>query len=426
MDWYSVKLLYKFTITGKPDEDKIDEYFNDINDFFEESILLVAAESFDEAYQTAENQAQKNYNLYENKYGQKVKQELIEQDQELVIDCKTSVEDFVKEFKIKNLNNGKITSRTYENYGNALRRFTNKFEGKEIGSINLIEIHALLQEMVDAKIDGTETYKYAEDSLRLTVQLLNRMFLRAVKKGYLTDNPFEDADFNCPKANKQPGVVKGLQGEELTELLMVILGSDLLNPIITVMLNTGIRTQEVLALRWRNLNLETGAIHITNAITTTVEINEDGEKQGKRKTILSKVKTNKSNRIVYIEQDILTIIRQWKIYASENTKTKFGDDDYIFGNTQHPNWTYGGFRTAVNKYLEQSDYSKDSLRLHSLRHTVATMLALDGATSIELMKQLGHSHIETTLRYIDDAKEFNIKNKNRICKQLKSLMNIAG
>lgn len=81
-DWYSVKLLYRITIFGKPEKSKIDEFYHDIHEFYEESVILVKAASFDEAYQLAENEAQKRSDAYENKYGQTVKYEFHES-----IDC---------------------------------------------------------------------------------------------------------------------------------------------------------------------------------------------------------------------------------------------------------------------------------------------------------------------------------------------------
>lgn len=81
-DWFGVKLLRKFTILGIPEKSKIDEFFHDANEFFEESVLLVKASSFDDAYQIAEMTAQKDNCIYENKYGQMVKNEFFES-----IDC---------------------------------------------------------------------------------------------------------------------------------------------------------------------------------------------------------------------------------------------------------------------------------------------------------------------------------------------------
>jgi hypothetical protein len=81
-EWFGVKLLHKMEITGEPDADRIDEFYYETKTFFEESILLVSASSFDEAYQIAEAKARENNGVYENKYGQMIQQEFYES-----IDC---------------------------------------------------------------------------------------------------------------------------------------------------------------------------------------------------------------------------------------------------------------------------------------------------------------------------------------------------
>jgi len=73
MDWYSVKLIYKYTVTGEPDPILVDK-------FYEESVVLVVADSFEEAYKVAESNA--SMDVYMNKYGQTVTMELYD-----AVDC---------------------------------------------------------------------------------------------------------------------------------------------------------------------------------------------------------------------------------------------------------------------------------------------------------------------------------------------------
>jgi len=82
MIWYAVKSLYKMAIVGKPIPELIDDYFSDQDTFFEESIILVTANSFEEAYQIAEAEAKKVSDVYTNKYGQTITKEFYDS-----IDC---------------------------------------------------------------------------------------------------------------------------------------------------------------------------------------------------------------------------------------------------------------------------------------------------------------------------------------------------
>ncbi|MDI4644551.1 DUF4288 domain-containing protein [Cohnella hashimotonis] len=70
--WYAVKVLYEAVITGHPDPATIDENYSNTHKSFEESILLVNAQSPDHAYTIAEKKAKQNEMDYENPYGETV------------------------------------------------------------------------------------------------------------------------------------------------------------------------------------------------------------------------------------------------------------------------------------------------------------------------------------------------------------------
>jgi len=72
MFWYAVKLLYRMNVSGEPNASLTDDHYSERDLFFEESVLLVPAGSFEEAYEKAETEAKKKANVYENKYGQTV------------------------------------------------------------------------------------------------------------------------------------------------------------------------------------------------------------------------------------------------------------------------------------------------------------------------------------------------------------------
>ncbi|MEL7657928.1 MAG: DUF4288 domain-containing protein [Bacillota bacterium] len=74
MDWYSVKLIYKYTITDEPNPFLVDKFFSGRTKFYEESVILVVADSFEDAYKVAESNA--SMEVYMNKYGQTVTMEL--------------------------------------------------------------------------------------------------------------------------------------------------------------------------------------------------------------------------------------------------------------------------------------------------------------------------------------------------------------
>jgi len=81
-NYYGVKLIYQMIITGDPIPERIDEHYSDTYTFFEESIILVRAQSFDHAFKIAERKAHEVEETHINPYGQAVESKLIK-----VINC---------------------------------------------------------------------------------------------------------------------------------------------------------------------------------------------------------------------------------------------------------------------------------------------------------------------------------------------------
>ncbi|MCG0050782.1 DUF4288 domain-containing protein [Priestia aryabhattai] len=75
--WYGVKVLYKYLVSGKPTPEKIDTSYNE-HQIFEESILLIQAQSFDQAYELAEQEAKEREDSYTNVYDQLIEFKYIE------------------------------------------------------------------------------------------------------------------------------------------------------------------------------------------------------------------------------------------------------------------------------------------------------------------------------------------------------------
>lgn len=79
---YGVKNIFQFSIEGTPKLALIDSNYKENYQAFEESIMLVIADSFDDAYLIAEKKAKEVEDTYTNSYGQTVKRRFINS-----IDC---------------------------------------------------------------------------------------------------------------------------------------------------------------------------------------------------------------------------------------------------------------------------------------------------------------------------------------------------
>jgi len=80
--WYSVKLLFESLVSGPPEPNTADKNYTDQYKMYEESIILVKAQSFNHAYKIAEKKAREAELKYENSYGGSAHHRFVE-----AIDC---------------------------------------------------------------------------------------------------------------------------------------------------------------------------------------------------------------------------------------------------------------------------------------------------------------------------------------------------
>lgn len=322
---------------------------------------------------------------------------------DVIINQFTLVPDFVREYRVNYLmskvESGDIKSRTVENYIYALKPFEQFFQQAMVGDITTFTLNQFFRAKGIEK-NGRGNYVYSQTTLN-RIELVARMMLkRAVKKGWVGSDPFDSEDYRSPKSNKETEPVEGLSPEELKGLLAMIENSPAIYAPIMLMLNTGMRTQEVLALKWGHIDFENNLIHIEQAVTSNVLFDENGNIKS-HQSVVSDTKTADSKRRIGLTPDAKEILLNWKELAPTISKAKLGADDFLFVNARGTHYSYYSFRDKVNDYLAGQDSGMDKMRLHRFRHTVGTLLAAEGRETIQIMRQLGINQEKTLLRYID-------------------------
>ena len=147
---------------------------------------------------------------------------------------------------------------------------------------------------------------------------------------------------------------------------------------------TGARRGEVLALRWCDIDLERGSISITGSMS----------KKGRGTT-----KNKQSVRLVAIDADTLTLLRQWRRMSAERSLTlgvHVGDDWHVVSDDPETGRAVL-LNTATHRLNRLAKAAGcPGARLHDLRHAHATMLLEAGVSTRTVADRLGHSRVSTT------------------------------
>ena len=201
------------------------------------------------------------------------------------------------------------------------------------------------------------------------IEVLRKMFNIAIENGWLVKNPCA----NIKKLRQENKIERYLSPDEEINLMNVCKGRfEYIKPIIKFALNTGMRKEEILSLKWRCIDFEENKITLLDT-------------------------KNGSKRFVPINSDTMEILK-------EARKNKICD--YVFANpiTQNRYSDLKGSFRAVCK-LAGIKY----LRFHDLRHTAATRMANNSVNIIVVQNILGHKDIKTTMRYAHPITEQNLK-----------------
>src|SRR5262249_26669151 len=159
---------------------------------------------------------------------------------------------------------------------------------------------------------------------------------------------------------------------------------------------TGARRGEVLALRWQNVDLERGRVGVRDALQRP----PGGE---------LRFVPPKTARAVRDSPLAAVAIERLRVHRVEQNRRRlalglgWNDHDLVSeagdGSPLDPdNYTYGFSRIAIRAGLP-------GVRLHDLRHGVATALANSGTPGVVTSKMLGHASVAFTLAtytHVDD------------------------
>jgi integrase len=161
-----------------------------------------------------------------------------------------------------------------------------------------------------------------------------------------------------------------------------------LGPIVSFLLGTGARRGEAAALRWHDVDLDKGIVHIEASIEQTGA--------GLR---IKAPKTRRGRRNVAIPPWLVTELRAYRARQQEQ-RLSLGlgraapDDSFVFarwdGALRSPRWISQAFAQAMKEL-------KINCSLHGLRHTHVSQLIAAGLDVLTISRRIGHATPTVTL-----------------------------
>ena len=328
-----------------------------------------------------------------------LREQLVELNKQDIHYCQITVADYFEKWLTQI--EAEVKPNTYRSYyGNMTNHIIPYFRQKKLLLQDLKPYH--LEDYYKYKLQAGSKINSEEALSRSTIkhhhQNISKALSDALRRGLITSNPATVA--RTPKAKKFKA--EFLNPKQLDSLLALFKGSILEIPI-TLCVVYGFRRSEVLGLKWHNVDFENKTI----TISETLQQNTGGD-------YTDTPKTDYSYRTLPMTESIYKLLDTHRHLQNER-KVLLGnyyvDTDYICtwnnGEVISPNYLTKTFHTVISKS------TLPQIRVHDLRHSVASNLLNNGFSVVQVQEWLGHGSATTTLNFyahVDKTSKINIAN----------------
>lgn len=315
-----------------------------------------------------------------------------------VLQGENSTVDAWYNYWIDNVKGDNIRFNTRRNYNERYERNIKPL----IGDMLLKEVKPLhCQNVLNQMAD-----KYANSVIEHSRLVMWMMFDSAVENELLAKNPVTKS-VKCTSGRK-PKEMRALTIEEQKLFLETVKGTSNYNQY-ALLLQTGLRTGEMIGLRWFDVDFENRVLHIRRTMEYRHSVGE---------WRIGEPKTKNSIRDVPLTQEAVNILKNQKEKLKSLKVRPIEFKDSVFLCRDGTPTKNSAYDTKLFYYCDKAGIPRFSM--HVLRHTFATRCIENGMRPKTLQMILGHSNIGITMNlYVHVTGDEKAKEVQNIEKMLK-------
>ncbi|MCZ6873511.1 MAG: site-specific integrase [bacterium] len=181
--------------------------------------------------------------------------------------------------------------------------------------------------------------------------------------------------------------------DQVAEQLLPAIKDERLFAVILLAFMTGLRRGELLALRWRDIDLEKDILRVRQTLVRAKD-----HEIGKSRLIFQEPKTQKSRRTIPIPDQCITALKRYKVQQAQEKLLlgqAYEDHGLVFCQPDGKPIDPRNFARYFDKLIKQAGLPKISP--HDARHTFATLMMELGESPKTVQEMLGHSRVAITL-----------------------------
>jgi integrase len=268
-----------------------------------------------------------------------------------------------------------VRQRTYERYAQLVRvHIVPALGGVKLKNLTPAHVRGLCRSKLDEGL-APRTVQYVH-------RTLSKALKQAVNDGLIPRNAA--ASVKPPQPRREE--IRPLDRDQARAFLATVYG-DRLEALYVVAVTAGLRQGELLGLRWEDVDLEAGTLHVRRTLSEARSGRIfEAPKNGKGRSI----------RLTRRARETLRSYRKRQLEEKLRMGSLWQENGLVFPSQTG---TPLGARNLVRSYklrLERAGLSQD-FRFHDLRHTCATLLLKQGVHVKFVQELLGHSDVSLTL-----------------------------
>jgi integrase len=264
--------------------------------------------------------------------------------------------------------------KTYELHDNNCKSLKRYFEGKWLDEVTPGMVEGFKLARVQEKRWGEEKERAVSGvTVNRALASLRLMFNYAERCGYQVPNPVKGVEFY-----KEPRHIRTISLEE--EIAYFAAASQPLKDIARIILDTGMRPDEVFRIEFANVDFSQRSIFNTFG------------------------KTPAARRKLTMTDEVYSILKRRAICAKSR---------YAFPSPANPDRPIGRVHKAHYGAVDRAAI-KPRFILYDFRHTYASRAVMAGVDLPTLAALLGHTNIQMSMRYVHPAEEHKREAVNKI------------
>lgn len=317
------------------------------------------------------------------------------------------LKDYLEDYL--NRKKGTVSQRTHEGKLKLSKHIINDLGHYKMENIDRKVLENFIDNLPEKTYTkGGEVYNFTKSTINKIYDILHCVIKDAVSdECILKNNIMTDVKRPKSKASKKKKE-KTLSVTAIKNIIKSVEKNQMIHTWIQLLLYTGARPSEILALKFSDIDYLNKTISISEALTEVK--NDDCIKygtNGKMRAIISNLKNDDGNDYTYqcrtlkVSDRVLKLLKEWEKDVTGNAKLmemkkSYGTQEYLFSGSKGQFWCYHYYRQAYDRLLKREGI--DNINPYRFRHTFCTNALRRGINIKTVQLMLGDNTTEMVLK----------------------------